>query len=778
MQITASQIIALVRECSLAREAADLTGVVTAAVRRHLAADGATFVVRDGRSCYYADEDAIAPLWKGRRFPLETCIAGWVMLNARTATIEDVYADPRISAETYRPTFVKSLAMVPVRAPNPIGALGAYWAAHHMASGGEIETLQAIADLAAMSVQVRADGERERRVRLAVQAARLGIYDHDLQWGTFECDQRAREVWGFGPGAVVDEAAVIGRMLAEDRPRARAALDRAIDPRGSGEYAAEYRVIGATAGSERWVQATGRVSFQDGRAVRLVATTQDVTERKRAEERIRVLAAVVEESSDFIGVCTRDFRPMYLNESGRRMVGLDTIDEVQRTQVIDYFWPEDRPRIESEAVPALLRDGRWEGEVRFRHFKTGRPIHTLWNATAIRDESGTPFAWATISPNLDALKATESALREANRRKDEFLAMLGHELRNPLAAIASAVSILTRFGQPGDGAEPARAVIGRQVQHLSRLVDDLLDVSRVISGKIALMRAPMDLGGLVMEVTGAWRAAGRLDRHDVRVDASSAWVDADETRMEQVIANLLGNALKYTPHGGRVDVRVRVDRDDARLEVADTGQGLPAELIDRVFDVFVQGDRTLDRSQGGLGLGLSLVKALVEMHGGTVQAHSDGPGKGSVFTVRLPSTTARARAALSSPAPASGVRVLVVDDNDDVRDMLRMQLSLGGHEVHEAADGHAAVEIAERIGPDVALVDLGLPGLDGYEVARRIRASARGPSPLLVAITGYGRAEDRERALASGFDVHLTKPVPPEHVAEVVARSRRRAARP
>jgi CheY-like chemotaxis protein len=276
-----------------------------------------------------------------------------------------------------------------------------------------------------------------------------------------------------------------------------------------------------------------------------------------------------------------------------------------------------------------------------------------------------------------------------------------------------------------------------------------------------------------------WRTAGRFDRHDVSVDAAPVWVDADGARIEQVLANLVGNALKYTPPGGRVGVRAGPDGQWALLEVTDTGAGIPAKLIDRVFDPFVQGERALDRSQGGLGLGLALVKSLVGMHDGSVRASSPGAGKGATFTVRLPRVPAAARPPqLAAPVPPARLRVLVIEDNEDAREMLELVLAQVGHEVHAAPDGPRGVELASAVAPDVALVDVGLPGLDGYEVARRIRAQA-GNGVRLIAITGYGQAEDRRRAEDAGFDAYLTKPVAPDRLLEVIAaQPGRRPARP
>jgi CheY-like chemotaxis protein len=320
-------------------------------------------------------------------------------------------------------------------------------------------------------------------------------------------------------------------------------------------------------------------------------------------------------------------------------------------------------------------------------------------------------------------------------------------------------------------------VIDRQAKHLARLVDDLLDVSRVMSGKIVLDREPLDLGDLAAKAVSTFRAAGRLDRHEVSLQAASVFALADELRIEQVIGNLLENALKYTPPGGRVTVRTWAEGDAAVLEVADTGVGIPPELIGRIFDLFVQGAHTIDRAAGGLGLGLTLVSALVRAHGGTVEARSEGPGKGAAFTVRLPRRSPPealpARVAQSRPGTTSR-RVLLVEDNDDAREMLRIALALRGYDVHGAADGQTGIDLAAAIVPDVALIDIGLPHLDGYETARRIRAGARGASILLVAVTGYGQAEDRQRALDAGFDAHITKPVAPEQLAAVIDAGRGR----
>ena len=361
--------------------------------------------------------------------------------------------------------------------------------------------------------------------------------------------------------------------------------------------------------------------------------------------------------------------------------------------------------------------------------------------------------------------------QRASRAKDEFLAMLGHELRNPLGAIAGASGVL-KLGAQEAAAERARAVIDRQVQHLSRLVDDLLDVGRLTSGKVRLNRQPMELGELVTSAMNEWRMAGRFARHQISAQVVPVWIDADEARIEQVLGNLIGNALKFTPAGGSVSVRLAREHDTALLQVADTGAGIPPNLGDKIFELFVQGERGLDRAQGGLGIGLTLVKTLVGLHGGTVAATSEGPGHGSVFTIRIPSIDPPVAAPATAAAPTTTVRrrrILVVEDNDDAREMLRVQLTLAGHDVHEAADGPTAVDAATALTPDIALIDIGLPGFDGYEVARRIRAGTVGKSVRLIALTGYGQADDVLRAADAGFDGQLTKPASAERLSAAIA---------
>jgi CheY-like chemotaxis protein len=367
-------------------------------------------------------------------------------------------------------------------------------------------------------------------------------------------------------------------------------------------------------------------------------------------------------------------------------------------------------------------------------------------------------------------------LQERDRRKDEFLAMLSHELRNPLGAITTAVRVLETPGLTEPAPARARAVIARQTSNLARMVDDLLEVSRVTAGRITVTRMPMDLRDAVDRAVEALRASSRLDQHQVTVQGGGVRVQADPARMEQVVTNLLVNAVKYTDPGGKIDVEVAGEDGQAVVRVTDNGIGISPELMPLLFDVFVQGSQSPDRASGGLGIGLTLVRKLVELQGGTIDASSPGQGRGSTFTVRLPQLAGHAddEPELADPVEVPPLRVLLVEDNADARDMLREVLMRGGHEVHEAASGPQAVEKALRSPPHVALVDIGLPGFDGLEVARRLRDDPRTRGVVLVALTGYGQDEDRRKTAENGFDVHLVKPVGAEALDRVLALAARR----
>jgi PAS domain S-box-containing protein len=372
-------------------------------------------------------------------------------------------------------------------------------------------------------------------------------------------------------------------------------------------------------------------------------------------------------------------------------------------------------------------------------------------------------ALAMRNVQLFAREQTARAEAEAaNRAKDQFLALLAHELRNPLAPIVTSAALLRRPGIPVTAVEQAAGIVERQARSLARLLDDLLDVSRITRDRIELRWTALSVADAVERALEATRPLFDERRHalSLTLPPRPLHVEADPARLEQIIVNVLNNAAKYTPPGGRISVVVSEEDDKVTLRVSDTGIGIPADMLSRIFELFVQGDQSLAHTSGGLGIGLTLVHRLVKLHRGRVEARSDGPGRGSEFTVTLP--LSRPPTAPAGPVPepvrCPPASVLLIEDNDDARQSLRALLEHEGHRVEEAADGVSGLERDETVQPDVVLIDIGLPGLNGYEVARRIRA-LRGTDPILVAITGYGQIDDQRRSREAGFDAHLTKPV-------------------
>lgn len=362
-------------------------------------------------------------------------------------------------------------------------------------------------------------------------------------------------------------------------------------------------------------------------------------------------------------------------------------------------------------------------------------------------------------------KRAEAALQEADRRKDEFLAILAHELRNPLAPLRNALSLMKLVGNDPQALEQTRGIMERQLRQMVRLIDDLMDVSRISRGKIELRKERLELAAVIKDALETTRPLIEESGHELALTypPEPLFLHADPTRLAQVFSNLLNNAAKYTGRGGHIRLTVEREENDVLVKVRDTGIGIPADMIHRIFEMFTQVDRSLERPLGGLGIGLSLVRSLVELHGGSVEARSDGPGQGSELIVRLPvDPPARqaqpAREDGDHVAPARH-RILVVDDNKDAADSLAMLLALQGSEVRTAYDGLEAVEAAAAFEPDVILSDIGMPRMDGYEAAQQIRQQCRGRKVVLVAMTGWGQEEDRRRSIEAGFDLHLVKPV-------------------
>ncbi|MEO6361669.1 MAG: ATP-binding protein [Caldimonas sp.] len=415
-------------------------------------------------------------------------------------------------------------------------------------------------------------------------------------------------------------------------------------------------------------------------------------------------------------------------------------------------------------------------------------LRTLSNVTLLDLPSSTPSLVSAVKSALRARQRqyqirdqmltqqiAEQALRRADRRKDEFLATLAHELRNPLAAIRNGLDVVIR--SPEEVQRTARMVgmIDRQSRMLVKLIDDLMDVSRISTGKVVLQKQRMDLRSVLESGLEAGQTVFDASRHDIRLDLPShpVWIDGDASRLAQVLGNLINNAGKYTPDGGRITIELREEAGDAVVRVTDTGVGIPAEHLEQVFEMFTQVDRTMNRARGGLGIGLSLVRELVQLHGGTVSARSDGVDRGSTFTITLPAQSAPASDAANAPGSLAGrmrLKVLVIDDNQDVADGLAALLGIDGHDVRTAYDAHGGLEQVALFEPDLVFCDIGMPVMTGHDFARQLRSDANCKVGCLVAVTGWGTPEDKRLSAEAGFDVHLTKPVDPRQLEEVLAR--------
>jgi PAS domain S-box-containing protein len=424
--------------------------------------------------------------------------------------------------------------------------------------------------------------------------------------------------------------------------------------------------------------------------------------------------------------------------------------------------------------------GSCEMEYRYRHARRGQ--RWIYSRAGLVEHAGHRHVVGIVM-DVTLRRQAEEALKEVNQRKDEFLAMLAHELRNPLAPIRNAAQLLNVHSPGRPEIEWARAVIERQTKHLVRLVDDLLDVSRMVRGQITLQKKKVDLTEIVQTAVETSRPLIRLRKHHLSVHLPDQPVrlDADLTRIAQVISNLLNNAAKYTDDGGQIRLEAALDAGCVAIRVRDTGLGIAPGLLPHVFDLFTQADRTLDRAEGGLGIGLTLVKRLVEMHGGRVEARSEGLGRGAEFIVWLPVLDAQHEGAAEAAAPraaatnndsAQSLRILIVDDNVDAADSIAMLLGMEGHQTRTVNTARAALLAVPDFEPDVVLLDIGLPEMDGYEVARRLRAQNGRHEMRLVAVTGYGQPGDRRRSQAAGFDEHLVKPVEPALLNELLRRVR------
>ncbi len=686
-------LLAAIRDLSFARELDAVTAIVRTTARRLTRADGVTFVLKDGNQCYYADEDAIAPLWKGRRFPLAACISGWVMQHGQSVVIPDIYADARVPHDAYRPTFVKSLAMAPVRAQDPVAAVGAYWATLHLATPEELRVLEAIADAAALAltnVQLWADLQSVNR-RLQQQVTEFETLLDVLPVGiAIASDPRANDIR-------------TNRWFSDFlklAPQANASLSAP-----DGERPTHFRLR------------------QEGRDLE----PEELPLQRAARE----------------GVEIRDVELELAFDSG------------ERRRLLEY------------AAPLFDETGQVRGSV-----------------GAFVDVTDRKRLEEQREQMLQAEREARAEAERTNRIKDEFLTSLSHELRTPLNAILGWTQLLRRKSDADPFLTQGLDTLERNAKLQTQLIDDLLDMSRILSGKIRLDVQAVSLGRIVEAAVASVRPSADAKglALTMTLDPQAGPVSGDPSRLQQVVWNLLSNAVKFSTRGGSIDIRL--ERVNAHLEVSitDSGIGIAPDFLPHVFERFRQADASTTRRHGGLGIGLSIVKNLIDLHGGTVRAKSAGTGKGATFVVSLPATTLsrpttdRRHPAATSVAPDAeppsldGLTILVIDDDDDSRTLLSLILGNRGATVVTANGAASALAAVAATIPDVILSDIGLPDRDGYQLIRDIRAIGDELKNVpALALTAFARSEDRRRALLAGFQMHISKPVEPAELCTAVA---------
>ena len=622
---------------------------------------------------------------------------------------------------------------------------------------------------------------------LAMRSSQMGIWTRHLGSGTVWWSRELEELFGLEEGAFAGTRAGFHDLVhRQDLPTLEAAVAEALETQS--DYTVEFRFLHGS-GQWRWMEGRGRAVYdQAGKPTVVYGLGIDITERKSSESVMLRQAAIFEHQTDAIVLTDLKGRIIDFNPAAVRMLGY-TAAEVLGQSISIFHPPEEAERVLQKGTEQLLRDGQWQSEIEFIRKDGSRGICESVFKPLINAQGD---IYATVGINRDVtesrkarqqLQQLNEQLSVADRRKDEFLATLAHELRNPLAPMRNVVSILHRQLETHPQVRPSLVVLERQLQQMTHLVDDLLEIARISKGKLALRRTRVDLAAAMKEAVDAAWASAQAAGHEliVSLPEPGVFLDADMTRIVQAVLNLLNNAVKYTSPAGRICFSGRSEGGEAVISVRDTGIGIDAENLGRVFDMFEQVAPAIESSGGGLGIGLALVRALVELHGGSVAAFSDGIGQGSEFIIRLPLASAETTA---PPTPASALdraaevprrrqRILVVDDNIDAAQSLATLLEIMGHEVAVVHDGAAAMEAARTFSPTTILLDIGLPQVNGYDVARRIRSEAWGTGLNLVAVTGWGQEKDKAAALAVGFDRHVTKPLDPvelEHILDMPAR--------
>ena len=630
------------------------------------------------------------------------------------------------------------------------------------------EELRPLADAIGQFVERRAVEQAlaasRERLDFALAVAGMGAWEMDLETGRATWSRTCFDLMGRSPedGGEASLRAWTEAMHQDDRASVMNTLQVARRERRL--FQPEYRIVRADTGAVRWLAGFGRFLYdRAGEATSVSGIFMDITERKHTEERLRELAAVVQYSDDSIATVDLGGVVTSWNSGASRLYGYAAEEMIGRP--IMLLTPEGEP-LDVPSILARIRRGESiEHYETRRQRKDGEVLDISLTVSPLRTADGDIVGASKIARDITARKQAELALRDAARRKDEFLAILAHELRNPLAPLRNGLEVMRQIGLPDRRLADVRDMLERQVDQFARLVDDLLDVSRINQGKVTLQKSPVELREVIEHAWEISRPLFEVKHHELvqSVPAKPLTLDADPVRLTQVIANLLNNAAKYTPDHGIITLSAARAGEQAVITVRDNGIGIDRGMLAGVFDLLAQSPD--GAAQDGLGVGLALVRGLVASHGGTVSVASKGRGRGSEFTVRLPLWHGERPAAASAPKPersesdGSPLRILVVDDNRDSAGSITLLLQLAGHEVRQLHDGKEALAQAAQFRPDVALLDIGLPGMDGNQLAVRIRALAGLEHVVLVAMTGYGQDEDRRRTREAGFTAHMVKPV-------------------
>lgn len=636
-------------------------------------------------------------------------------------------------------------------------------------------------DLEATSHKLRLS---EERLQFALEASNIGIWDWMIPSGEVYYTLPMGTLPDYAPMDSPQDTMTLWKELIhpDEREAIVAALERNLLEKN--RYELEYR-LRQLDGSFRWVLARGKVMERDsgGAAIRAIGTYTDIHDRKQIELQNRKLAAIVEASSDMVTIHAPDLALEYMNEAFRTTLGFAAEEPLASIRLGDYHPVFACQRLIEEGIPTAIARGRWQGDNTF--LKRGGPEIQVSQLIVANQEPATGKLefLASICRDITERKQLEDDVRrhleklqESDRRKDEFLAILAHELRNPLAPLTIAGHMLRQNELDEDQRAWCADIINRQLKHLTKLVDDLLDVSRISRGKINLNTRLLDIATIArhaVEISRPWIDAGQHEL-TLQLPVEPLLVRGDPTRLAQVISNLLNNAAKFTAPGGHIDLAVERHEDQAVIRVKDNGIGITAEMLDRIFDLFVQAVQAPSKASGGLGIGLSLARQLIHLHGGSIEAHSAGKHQGSEFLIRLPlSNSSEVLAAPGGAAPATAasakLRILVVDDNVDAADSLHLWLKGKGYEVRMAHAGLTGIELAEAFRPQLIILDIGMPGMDGYEVCRRLREQPWGRSLMIVAWSGWGQEVDKQKAMDAGFTQHLTKPLQPAELDAVLA---------